>query len=130
MKHVVAALIVRGDQLLICQRTRHQPMPLKWEFPGGKIEEGEQPQEALRRELEEELGIDADVGKLVSRIRFQYKNGGAVDLQFFRVDHFGGEIENRIFKEVRWAKLTELPSFDFLDADLELIRDLAAGKLL
>lgn len=130
MKHVVAALIVRGDQLLICQRTRHQPMPLKWEFPGGKIEEGEQPQEALRRELEEELGIDAEVGKMVSQLRFHYKNGGAVDLQFFRVDRYGGEIENRIFKEVRWAKLTELPTFDFLDADLELIRELAAGKLL
>jgi predicted DNA-binding transcriptional regulator YafY len=51
MKRVAAALIVRGRKLLICQRTRHQPMPLKWEFPGGKIELGEQPADALRREL-------------------------------------------------------------------------------
>ena len=130
MKQVVAALIVKGDELLICQRTRHQPMPLKWEFPGGKVEEGEKPRQALRRELEEELGIDAVIGEEVSQIRHQYKNGGSVQLQFFRVDKFEGPIENRIFKDVRWAKLTELPSFDFLEADLELIQELAAGKLL
>ena len=62
MKRVVAGLIVRDGKLLVCQRTRHQTMPLKWEFPGGKIEEGEQPRAALRRELEEELGILATVG--------------------------------------------------------------------
>ena len=62
MKRVVAALILKNDQILACQRTRHQPMPLKWEFPGGKIEEGEQPRDALRRELEEELGIEAMIG--------------------------------------------------------------------
>jgi 8-oxo-dGTP diphosphatase len=53
MKRVVAALILKDDLILACQRTRHQPMPLKWEFPGGKIEEGEQPRDAMRRELEE-----------------------------------------------------------------------------
>ena len=62
MKRVVAALIVKDGAILVCQRTRHQPMPLKWEFPGGKIEDGEQPRDALRRELGEELGIDAKVG--------------------------------------------------------------------
>ena len=60
MKRVVAGLIVKDGKLLVCQRTRHQTMPLKWEFPGGKIEEGEQPRDALRRELEEELGIPAN----------------------------------------------------------------------
>ena len=51
MTRVVAGLIVRNDEILICQRTKHQSMPLKWEFPGGKIEAGEQPRDALRREL-------------------------------------------------------------------------------
>jgi mutator protein MutT len=77
MKRVVAALIVKDDKLLVCQRTRHQTMPLKWEFPGGKIEEGEQPRAALRRELEEELGIHATIGDELARIQHEYPNGGA-----------------------------------------------------
>ena len=83
MKRVVAALIVKDDLLLACQRTRHQAMPLKWEFPGGKIEEGEQPRDAMRRELEEELGIEADVGSEVARIVHQYPGGSSVELRFF-----------------------------------------------
>ena len=84
MKRVVAALIVKDDLILACQRTRHQPMPLKWEFPGGKIEEGEQPRDAMRRELEEELGIAADVGTEVSRIVHEYPGGGASNSAFSR----------------------------------------------
>src|SRR5205814_5995889 len=76
MKRVVAGIIVQDDTLLVCQRTRHQTMPLKWEFPGGKIEEGEQPRDALRRELEEELGILATIGDEVARIQHEYPNGG------------------------------------------------------
>jgi 8-oxo-dGTP diphosphatase len=130
MKHVVAALIVKDDLFLIGQRTRHQAMPLKWEFPGGKIEEGEQPRDALRRELEEELGISAEIGDEVARIRHEYKNGSAVELRFFAVLSYRGEVENRIFREVRWAKRDELPTFDFLEADLPLVRDLADGKII
>ena len=130
MKQVVAGFIVRGDTVLICQRTRHQPMPLKWEFPGGKIEPGEQPRDALRRELEEELGIAADVGDEIVRIRHTYKNGGAVELRFYLVESFRGELENRIFKDIRWARRKDLPSYDFLDADKKLVEDIAAGKIL
>ena len=130
MKQVAAGLIVRENQLLICQRTRHQPMPLKWEFPGGKIEHGEQPIDALRRELEEELGIDAKIGDEVARIKHIYRNGGAIELRFFVVREYTGEVENRIFKDVRWVERTELPAYDFLEADVGLVGDLAAGKLL
>ena len=130
MKQVAAALILRRRRILICQRTRHQPMPLKWEFPGGKIEDGEQPREALRRELEEELGIDAVVGDEVARIKHRYKSGGSVELRFYLVREFKGEIENRIFRDVQWAKRAELPKYDFLDADLTLVRDIAAGKVI
>ncbi len=129
MKQVVAGLIVRDGKLLICQRTRHQPLPLKWEFPGGKIEHGEQPIDALRRELEEELGIHAKVGDELVRIRHTYRNGGAVELRFFLVHEYAGEIENSIFKDVRWEDPTELPNYDFLEADVGLVKDLAAGKL-
>ncbi|MBV8051597.1 MAG: (deoxy)nucleoside triphosphate pyrophosphohydrolase [Acidobacteriaceae bacterium] len=130
MKRVVAALIMKDGKVLVCQRTRHQTMPLKWEFPGGKIEEGEQPRDALRRELDEELGIDAKIGEEVARIRHEYKSGNSVELRFYVVHHYSGEIENRIFRDVRWSPRAELPSYDFLEADLTLVRDLAEGKIL
>jgi len=130
MKQVVAALIVREDEILICQRTEHQPLPLKWEFPGGKIEPGEQPAEALARELEEELGIRATIGTKVASLQHSYANGNAVELHFFLVRECEGKIENRIFRDVRWVPLTSLPDYDFLEADLGLVRDIAAGLLL
>jgi 8-oxo-dGTP diphosphatase len=130
MKRVVAALIEKNGKLLVCQRTRHQTMPLKWEFPGGKIEEGEQPRDALRRELDEELGILAIIGDELARIQHEYPNGGMVELRFYLVREFKGEIENRIFRDLQWAAPAELPGFDFLEADLTLVKDLAAGKLL
>lgn len=129
-KSVVAALILRETEVLICQRRADQPMALKWEFPGGKVEPGESLAEALQRELNEELGIEATIGESIARIRHNYKNGGAVDLAFFAVRQFEGELQNRIFKEMRWAELRELPAFDFLAADRTFVRDLAAGKLL
>ncbi len=130
MKRVVAALILKGDKILAGQRTRHQVMPLKWEFPGGKIEEGEQPRDALRRELEEELGIEAVIGDEVARIVHEYPRGGSVELRFFEVRSYKGEIENRIFREIRWVERGELTGLDFLEADLTLVNDLAAGKIL
>jgi len=130
VKHVVAALLVKDGKVLICQRTRHQTMPLKWEFPGGKIEQGEQPRDALRRELEEELGIDAQVGEEVARIRHRYKTGNSVELRFYVVRRYRGEIENRIFRDVRWSARSELPAYDFLEADLTLVKDLAEGKIV
>ncbi|MGA3197192.1 MAG: (deoxy)nucleoside triphosphate pyrophosphohydrolase [Terriglobales bacterium] len=130
MKRVVAALIVDNGRILACQRTRHQVMPLKWEFPGGKIEDGEQPRDALRRELEEELGIEATIGNEVVRIVHEYPGGGSVELRFFEVREYKGELENRIFREIRWVGRTELLDLDFLEADRSLVKDLAAGKLL
>jgi 8-oxo-dGTP diphosphatase len=130
MKRVVAALIVKDGKLLVCQRTRHQTMPLKWEFPGGKIEEKEQPRDALRRELEEELGILATIGDEVARIQHEYPNHSMVELRFFVVREHQREIENRIFKDIQWAAPADLPKFDFLEADLTLVKDLAAGKLI
>lgn len=130
MKQVVAALIVRADEILICQRTKHQPMPFLWEFPGGKIEQGEQPRDALARELEEELGIVAKIGDEVARIKHHYKNGLAIELRFYEVHAYEGELENRIFKDIRWVARERLPEYDFLEADRELVQELAAGKLL
>ena len=131
MRLIVAAVIERSDRrLLIGQRRRDDTSPLKWEFPGGKIEEGEQPRYALRRELEEELGILATVGDEVKRIQHEYPNGGMVELRFFVVREYQREIENRIFRDIRWVEPKDLPTYDFLEADLTLVQDLTAGKLL
>ena len=138
LRLVVAALIMRsaadqkagGREILICQRRADQPMSLKWEFPGGKIEIGETAERALARELHEELGIDAVIGRRIAQVRHKYRNGGSIDLQFFAVDDFTGALENRIFNDVRWISLAALPTYDFLAADFGLIRDLAEGKLL
>lgn len=130
MKRVVAAVIEKDGKLLVCQRTRHQTMPLKWEFPGGKIEEGEQPRDALRRELDEELGIDATIGDEIKRLTHTYPNGAMVELRFFVVREYTREIENRIFRDVQWSLAKDLQSYDFLDADASLVTDLAAGRLI
>jgi|SRR5580704_2560145 8-oxo-dGTP diphosphatase len=130
MKRVVAAVILQDGKILVCQRTRHQTMPMKWEFPGGKIEEGEQPRDALRRELDEELGIAATIGDEIARIKHEYKGGSSVELRFYLVQEYRGELENRIFRDLQWSDPKDLPSFDFLEADLTLVNDLAAGKLL
>ena len=130
LRFVAAALIVQDGNILIGQRRAEQPMANQWEFPGGKIEAGESPEQALARELEEELGITAVIGQPVTRIRHNYRHGGAVDLQFFAVHQYSGEIQNRIYQQVRWVRLEDLAGYDFLAADRGLIRDLAAGKLL
>ena len=135
VRYVVAALILREQaanarEVLICQRRPDQPMSLKWEFPGGKIEAGETPEVALARELNEELGINATIGRHVAGLRHRYRNGASIDLQFFVVQEFEGELENRIFNEMRWSPLGALPGYDFLAADLDLVRELADGKHL
>src|SRR3981189_460389 len=98
LRLVVAALILRGTvgdgaaglEVLICQRKADQPMSLKWEFPGGKIEAGESSEDALARELDEELGIKAVIGRRVAQVRHKYRNGGAIELQFFLVGDVAG----------------------------------------
>ena len=134
LRRVVAALILRGEgpsrEIFICQRRAGQPMGLKWEFPGGKIEPDESSEQALARELDEELAIHATIGPLITTIRHTYRNGGAIEIEFFLVREFQGEPVNRIFQQMLWSPFSRLPDYDFLSADLTLIRDLADGKLL
>jgi 8-oxo-dGTP diphosphatase len=126
---VVAALIVQSNRLLICQRREGGPFALKWEFPGGKVERGEGLTQALSRELREELEIEVPSAREIFRHSHTYRDGMKVELIFFRVDEFKGEIVNKVFHDVRWVALQELPQLDFLDGDLPLIERLVGNGL-
>jgi mutator protein MutT len=91
MTTVVAAVIERDGRILIAQRKRTRQHPLKWEFPGGKVEPAETPENAVVRELEEELGIRAQVGPEIGRYEFQYEGRWPIMLMFYRVVEFSGE---------------------------------------
>ncbi|MHB8486001.1 MAG: (deoxy)nucleoside triphosphate pyrophosphohydrolase [Candidatus Acidiferrales bacterium] len=127
---VVAAVIVRGGHVLVCQRSRSGKFPLKWEFPGGKVQSGESPDAALMRELREELSVEATVGAEIYRTKHKYPEmPSAVELIFFAATIESGEIHNRVFEEISWVTPRELLEIDFLEADRELIAKLATGDI-
>ena len=121
---VVAGLIVRDGRVLICQRRTDAAFPLKWEFPGGKVEVGEDPREALRRELREELAIEVEESKEFARHVHRYPDMPPVELRFYRVTRYRGEVKNLIFRQIVWAHIGDLEQFDFLEGDLPLIKTL------
>lgn len=124
---VSAGIIQREGRVLVGQRRRSDRHSLKWEFPGGKVEHGESPQEALVRELREELQIEAKIGSELARYEHDYPNGSRVHLLFFAVPEFAGEPLGRVFEQIRWTDLHALPSLDFLDGDLDFVKRLARG---
>jgi 8-oxo-dGTP diphosphatase len=121
---VVAGLIVRDGRVLICQRSAASKFPLKWEFPGGKMEAGESPGEALVRELREELAIEVLESREFTRHVHRYKDMPPVSLHFYRVLRYKGEVRNIIFERILWTQLQSLAEFDFLEGDLPLIKTL------
>jgi len=128
MIRVTAGILRDGERLLICQRRAGTRFGLKWEFPGGTIEAGESPEACLRRELAEELGVEAEIGPRIHVVEHRYPNGVAVHLQFFRVPRFQGIPTNRVFERMAWVLPEELPGYDFLEADRPLAERLARGE--
>ncbi|HET9400659.1 MAG TPA: (deoxy)nucleoside triphosphate pyrophosphohydrolase [Candidatus Acidoferrales bacterium] len=130
MIRVVAAVIERDGRILICQRRRTGRFPLKWEFPGGKIEGGESPQAALARELFEELGAKAEVGRELYRTEHRYRPADPpFALMFFAAQLEGTAVKSASFEQIAWALPRELPAYDFLEANLELIAKLASCEI-
>jgi len=126
---VVAAVIEQSGLILICQRRKGDRFELKWEFPGGKVQPGETPQEALLRELKEELQVGAKIGPELYRTRHFYeKENLHVELIFFAVSLAPDTMMNCAFERVVWAESSELPGYDFLPADRELIERLSKAK--
>jgi 8-oxo-dGTP diphosphatase len=126
---VVAGIIGKEERILICQRHRSDAYGLQWEFPGGKVEEGEELAAALRRELEEELAIQAEVGAEVIRRCHRYPDR-YVEVVFFSIPRYCGELRNRVFEAIEWAPRAELPQYNFLEADRELVNRIAKGELV
>jgi 8-oxo-dGTP diphosphatase len=127
MVQVVAAIIERDGKILIGRRKAEQSHPLQWEFPGGKVEPGETPAQALARELEEELGIRGAAGPEIAQYEYTYAGRDPIRLFFFRVTEFQGEPVNLIFDELRWEPTQSLSSFDFVEGDLEFLHGLGSG---
>jgi 8-oxo-dGTP diphosphatase len=124
---VVAGVIERGGKILIAQRRRGGRHELKWEFPGGKVEPGEEPQAALERELREELAIEATVGEEMAREQVVYPGRTPIELIFYRVAEFQGEPQNLDFEQITWVARRQLESYDFLEGDLPFVKKLVSG---
>ena len=112
---------------MICRRRNDQDHPGKWEFPGGKVEDGETPRRALSRELHEELGIQVEPGREITRYRYQYPGRKEIELLFFRVEGVEADIDAGQFAEIRWEPVGRLPWFDFLAGDVDFVKALARG---
>jgi 8-oxo-dGTP diphosphatase len=126
---VTAGVLADGDQVLVCQRRAGSRFPLKWEFPGGKVEDGESPEACLRRELREELAIEVEVGPELHRTEHRYPDGFAVRLLFFRILRYTGTPVNRAFERIEWVPRAHLSGYDFLEADRELVAGMARGEI-
>lgn len=127
---VVAAVIERGDRrILIGQRRKTDTSPLKWEFPGGKVRDGESPEQALARELLEELGVPMKRCLQIASALKDNPDGSGLEVRFFVVELERLEIAPGPFEAVAWVLPKELSEYDFLAANRDLVSRLATGKI-
>jgi 8-oxo-dGTP diphosphatase len=128
---VVAAVIEREDRrLLIGQRRRNDTSPLKWEFPGGKVEVGEEPEAALARELREELGATLVRAVEIGRVNHEYADRPqTLEIRFFAAKIRECDLVPKPFEQIAWVLPKELGSYDFLAANAPLVAQLATGRI-
>jgi len=121
---VVCALIIRNDTVLCAQRSERMALPLKWEFPGGKLEDGEAPEEALKREIMEELAIDITVGRALNVTEYTYKNGRTIRLLPYLATMASDQepVANE-HAELRWVKAFDLLDLDWAAADVPIVHE-------
>ena len=120
--HVVAAILIQDGRLLATQRG-YGPWKDWWEFPGGKVEQGEEPREALRREMQEELAVDIEAGKLVASVEYDYPDFH-LSMLCFRCRVVAGRPTLLEHEAARWLSQEELDAVRWLPADVEVIRQL------
>lgn len=113
---VVAGFLRRGDKILLGKRPEGHNLAGLWEFPGGKIELGELPEQALRRELREEVGVEAEIGPLVLVFTHHHGNTGIL-LLFYEVQFWKGELKTAHHTELKWVEPKELKELPIPDAN-------------
>ena len=118
---VTAAIIRKGAKILIARRAPNKHLAGFWEFPGGKIEEGETPQECLKRELEEELGIVVSVGTFFMENEHHYEDK-IILLKAYECDHISGDIILNDHDQIEWVETAEFVNFKFAPADIPFIK--------
>ncbi|MDQ0215350.1 8-oxo-dGTP diphosphatase [Oikeobacillus pervagus] len=121
--YVVGAVIIEKGKILCAQRGPDKSLSLKWEFPGGKIEKGETPQEALRREIEEEMLCKVEIGEQVEHTAYEY-DFGIVHLTTFRCKLVEGQPELTEHVAIKWLEPSELLNLDWAPADIPAIEKL------
>jgi 8-oxo-dGTP diphosphatase len=132
MQLVAVGILLKDGHVLACQRKSSSRYPLKWEFPGGKIEENESPWQALVRELREELAIEASKGEEFHRQEWIYPDGsgdakknGAYRVHYFLVGSFTGIPKNLAFEQIRWVRPSDLMTMDILEGNKDAVNLLA-----
>jgi len=124
---VTAGVLFKETRVFIARRKASGRLAGKWEFPGGKVEDGETAEEGLKRELEEELEIEAMVGDCLGESVYRY-DFGTVKVLFFQVRWEGGEIHSKDHDQYGWVPLDELDCYDFVAADRAFVKRLMSGS--
>ena len=125
---VTGALIKKNDKYLIGRRGPNEKSPGLWEFPGGKIEKGETPIQCIKRELKEELNINAEIGDLVTKYSYDYPNVSYL-LHFFKINSYTGEFKMIAHDKLKWVALNDFHKYDFLQGDTPLINQMLSNNL-
>jgi 8-oxo-dGTP diphosphatase len=120
MIDVTCAIIIRDTKILIAKRAAGSDLQGKWEFPGGKVEQGETPEQCLARELHEEFGINTSVGSFVTESIFHYKEK-SIRLLAYMVEYLSGELILTVHDEIKWIGPDEFDSYDMAEADIPIV---------
>ncbi|PSL06392.1 (deoxy)nucleoside triphosphate pyrophosphohydrolase [Cecembia rubra] len=123
---VTCAIIFKDQKVLCAQRSEKMSLPLKWEFPGGKIEDGESPEQSLIREIKEELNLEIEILREFQSYTHDYNNGKVIELIPFLARHIGGDLELKEHKQVIWKEIGNLKKLDWAEADIPILEDLLA----
>ncbi len=123
MLQVTCAIIQKGNEVLICQRSDKMLLPLKWEFPGGKIEEGESKKECLKREIKEELNLEIDIKQALEEVKYEYIEF-SICLYPFLCNITSGKLDPTEHAQVKWECIDNLMEYDWAEADIPIVKEL------